>query len=203
MSIVAKVTFTMIASSSVFHGRVVVIGDASVGKTSILNRLLESRFNEFEASTVGMNYQLFTNEVGGTHVELQIWDTAGQEKFRSLGTVYFRNSIGAIVVFDLTTVSTFHNLGKWITTFTDVAENNAVIFVVGNKCDLKEQISLQKSEIMDWIEANGYKYFETSAKTGDGVNELFDAMSKELVQMKTMSNVQKISERTSESNCIC
>ena len=201
--LISKVTFQMIASSSVFHGRVVVIGDASVGKTSILNQLIDNKFNEFEASTVGMNYQLFTNDVDGIHVEMQIWDTAGQEKFRSLGTVYFRNSIGAIVVFDLTSRSSFYNLGKWVSAFTDVAESDAVIFIVGNKCDLKDEISLQKSEVLEWVESNGYKYFETSAKTGAGVNELFVAMSRELVQVRAMPNVQRLKKNNSNSNCSC
>ncbi|KAH0788738.1 small GTP-binding protein [Histomonas meleagridis] len=184
--------------NSVFHGRVVFIGDASVGKTSILNNLVDDRFDEFEPSTVGANYQLFSNNVKNIHVEMQIWDTAGQERYRSLGSIYYRNSIGAIVVFDLTSRSSFNNIMTWIQDFYHIADQNAVVFIAGNKSDLKNERVVSTKEAQEWADSNGYQYFETSAKTGEGIHDMFDSLSKELVQKKFISheNTRPLEENT-------
>lgn len=170
--------------SCVFNGRVVVVGDASVGKTSILNQLVDHRYDPYEQSTVGANYQLFINEVNDVRVEIQIWDTAGQEKFRSLGPIYFRNSIGAIVVYDVTNRTSYDNLDSWITNFTEVAGTEAVIAIVGNKNDLEDERQIQYSEAQEWAHTRNYLFFETSAKTGHNIALLFDEFTKSLVDAK-------------------
>ena len=173
----------MQVDSGSFHCRVVVIGEASVGKTSILNQLIDHCFYEHEQSTVGANYQLFVQEVDGVKIEIQIWDTAGQEKFRSLGPIYFRNSLGAVVVYDVTNRHSFDNLETWITSFQDVAGTNTVVTVVGNKCDMPEsEIQIPESEAQKWAETKGYESFRTSAKTGVGVKETFYSLARQLLK---------------------
>ena len=194
--------------SFVLHGRVVVIGDPSVGKTSILNQLIDKTFNPYEHSTIGANYQFYTQDVDGTRVEIQIWDTAGQEKFRSLGPIYFRNSIGALAVYDITNRDSFNNLQEWIRTFTEVAGSDVIICIVGNKCDLPQRVvTMQEAEEFLKSSANpqNYLFFETSAKTGLGVNELFLRLAEELVKFKSANGdvLPKPATAKQEKDCSC
>jgi small GTP-binding protein len=164
-------------AEEVFHARVVVIGDSSVGKTSILNRLVEDTFNEFQLPTIGSNFQLFGEEVDGARVELQIWDTAGQEKFRSLGPIYFRNAVAALAVYDQGSQASFQHLEKWIKDFTDVAGEGATIAIAGNKVDLVDSCEVVYKDAEMWANEQKYLIGQTSALTGYGVRSLFSALA--------------------------
>lgn len=194
----------LVESSSSFHCRVVLIGDSSVGKTCILNRLIDQTFQEHEPNTIGANYQLYVEDIDGTKIEIQIWDTAGQEKFRSLGPIYFRNSVGAIIVFDLTNRKTFENLEEWVTAFTEVANTHTIITIVGNKSDLVKERQVPYGEALEWAGEQDYKYFETSAKTGEGVEVLFKNLANELLNNRTAKCKKKQTPRyqhKEESSC--
>lgn len=169
---------------TVFHGRVVMIGDASVGKTSILNRLIEDRYDELEVQTIGANYQLFTQEVDNCRVEMQLWDTAGQEKFRSLIPVYFRNAFAAVAVYDVSNPESFTHLSGWIEQFQNEAGVSAEVFIVGNKADLVEDRQVRAEDCEAWARARNHAFFECSAKTGDGVRTIFEEMAKAIVRAK-------------------
>jgi small GTP-binding protein len=171
----------MQVSGPAFRGRVVVIGDSSVGKTSILSRLLEDRFDHNEGATIGANYQLWMDEIASVKVELQIWDTAGQEKYRSLGPIYFRGAIGAVIIYDVTNRESFNHLEDWITGFSEVAETGALIVVAGNKCDATEHV-VGRAEAREWAIARGIDWYQTSAKTGEGITELFRKFAGALLQ---------------------
>jgi small GTP-binding protein len=120
-------------------------------------------------------YDSFVQECNGTTVEIQLWDTAGQEQYRALGPVYYRNASAAIVVFDLANRSSFMNLGDWISSFRDVCTISAVVIVVGNKSDRAER-AVQSEEAKAWARGRNASYVETSAKTGQGVRVLFDEL---------------------------
>jgi small GTP-binding protein len=162
----------------------VVIGDASVGKTSILNRLVDQGFDAQEKSTIGANYQLWVERIADRKIELQIWDTAGQEKFHSLGPIYFRNAIGAIIVYDVTNRVSFDHLEDWVTMFTEVAEPGALITVVANKID-EEDHAVVAAEGRQWAESQNMDWAQVSAKTGQGVKELFRKFAKDLMDYWT------------------
>jgi small GTP-binding protein len=166
--------------SAAFHGRVVVIGDASVGKTSILNRLVDQTFEDRERPTIGANYQLWIDQIDDLRVELQIWDTAGQEKFRALGPIYFRNAIGALVVYDVTNRDSFEDLEEWISAFSEAAEPGALISLIGNKTDCAPH-AVFPDEAKQWAGAQGIELFQTSAKTGEGVREMFSSYVRSLI----------------------
>lgn len=192
----------IVPSSSVYHGRFVLIGDASVGKTSILNRMSGKPFSINESSTIGANYQLLTNDIDDMHVEVQLWDTAGQEKFRSLIPVYFRNAIGSLVVFDLTNRVSFENLDSWISTFKEFAGEETSIIIVGNKCDLQDKIEVSNEEATQWSESCGYLYFCVSANTGEGIPALFDSISRELIKTKVTTSSKSFTiTETSQNSC--
>ena len=164
--------------------RLVLIGDSSVGKTCIVNRLVNNQFHEDEMNTIGAMYETYTAMRNGTEITLQIWDTAGQEKFKSLGPVYYRDAAGAIVVFDLSNRHSFSNISTWLSAFRSSAGDDALVVIVGNKNDLVSDDTTLAAEASDWAQSNGYRFFSTSAKTGQGIEDLFGYVMDALAQNK-------------------
>lgn len=162
--------------------RVVMVGDTSVGKTSIITRLVHNMYNPDEASTVGAMFVSHMEVVNNEKVEMQVWDTAGQEKFRSLGPIYYRNAAAAVVVFDLTNQSSFDRIDNWIASFTGVAGENAFVYIVGNKADQEESIVVPLEQANEFAKEHHCHFTATSAKTGFGIKELFQFIARDLVQ---------------------
>ena len=195
----------MKADDDCIHCRVVVVGDSAVGKTSILNQLIESKFNPYEQSTVGANYQLYVEEIDGQKVEMQIWDTAGQEKFKSLAPIYFRNSSAAVAVYDQTSRPSFDHLQSWIKTFRDIAGTDTVVTIAANKCDLYESIEIPFDEAKEYAANEGIPIVSTSARSGAGVKELFSELAHELLNSNISSKKQKkrVIETEKPDKCSC
>jgi small GTP-binding protein len=106
---------------------------------------------------------------------VEVWDTAGQEEYRSLGPIFYRNASIALVVFDVSNSKTFSSIPDWITSFKHVTGNQSAVFLIGNKTDLGNR-QVSKSEATEWAEERNAPYFETSALTGEGVRQLFDGV---------------------------
>lgn len=158
--------------SNSFLFRVVTIGETNVGKTSIIDRLINSRFSESETPTIGGNFLMHVETIQNQKVELQIWDTAGQEKYRALSPIYCRDAAVGLIVFDLTNKESFTKLDNWIELFKEAADKEALLYIVGNKCDLSSRFEVEPSVLDDYTD-KGYHCFLTSAKTGQGVHDLF------------------------------
>ena len=188
--------------------RAVVIGESSVGKTCIVNRFIRNKFNPAEANTVGAIYDTFTDSRNGCTFEVQIWDTAGQEKFRSLAPAYYRGSNAALAVFDMSKRSTFTCLDSWISDFRTVAGESSIVIVVGNKADLTEQIQVTANEAKEWASARNMMFFEASAKTGMGIKEIFQGLV-DILSKTPDADIQVDIERTqlkspnNKRKCIC
>ncbi|EAY15204.1 small GTP-binding protein, putative [Trichomonas vaginalis G3] len=180
--------------------RAVTIGESSVGKTCLVNRFIRNKFNNAEANTVGAIYDTYTERRGDQSIEVQIWDTAGQEKFRSLAPVYYRGADAAVVVFDMTKPSTFQCLQSWIDDFKGVAGEQSAVIIVGNKVDLTDQIKISQMEALEWATAHGVKFFQTSAKTGEGVKELFTAVVDILMTRRSEGEVSGVTTLTKRKN---
>jgi Ras-related protein Rab-5C len=177
--------------------RVVLIGDASVGKTSIVKRFLDGQYDPTEFATIGAGYFNNYQTIRGESVPVEIWDTAGQEKYRSLAPLYYRGAAGAIAVFDVTNPQTCDNLTWWIAEFKKAAGNEAVIAISGNKADLlaaadepansgdKVGSPTAADEAMAKAESlalnSNYIFEQTSAQTGQGIRGLFDRFLSEAV----------------------
>jgi small GTP-binding protein len=151
--------------------RVVTIGDSSVGKTSLLNHLTHSAFDPDLSATVAAEFMHIIRTLGSETFEMQIWDTAGAERYRALGPIYYRNAVGALVVFDLTSRASFDSLPTWISSYLANADKESAIFILGNKIDLLSKLEVTEDEAKQWSETHNYTYFSTSAKEGTGINE--------------------------------
>jgi small GTP-binding protein len=194
----------MLAQSSTVLFRVVMIGDAYVGKTSILNQLLLHSFDPGELSTVAANYQLYSTIVDDLSIELQIWDTAGQEIFRSLAPIYYRDSDGAVLVYDVTNRLTFDHLTEWISAFIDAAKPGAIIVVAGNKSDLQDhRVQVSLKDVQSWTQRMGYELQLTSAKTGAGVKGRFEKLARTLSVHFEQKSAAKRGLLNADSNGPC
>jgi small GTP-binding protein len=151
----------------------IIIGSSGVGKTAILKRLIDDVFEPESQSTIGVEFLASQVEVDGAPVRLQIWDTAGQEHFRSIAKAYFRSAIGVILVFDLSDRKSFEDLNQWLTNIHQLCDPNAVVTLIGNKLDLKANRAVTAGEAEAFAHLHQLTYFETSALGGDNIQEAF------------------------------
>lgn len=153
--------------------KIVVVGASGVGKTAIVNQLVNKSFKEEGQPTIGVEFKSYSLQADDENVKLQIWDTAGQERFRSVSKAYFRNALGAVLVFDLTQRTSFEELNMWINDLNTLCAPNAYIILVGNKKDLVDDRQIVESEAQEFAKRYNLIYLETSAKDGTNVSEAF------------------------------
>ena len=162
--------------------KIILLGDAGVGKTSISGRYIDSTFKDNYQATIQVEKRMkIINEDDKTSVRLNIWDTAGQEKFRSITRQFYRDCHGAFIVFDLTKKSSFNELKNWMDELKTHGNDDTVIIILANKSDLTTEREISEEEIKNKIN-NKYKYFEVSAKTGNNISLAFDEMKKLIMQ---------------------
>ena len=161
--------------------RIATIGESSVGKTSIIKIVSGDPFDDKETATVGVDFGQISKTVGNKEITLEIWDTAGQERFRSLVPVYCRNVNAAFAIFDLTSMDSFEKLDSWIHLFMSLGDEKRIVFIIGNKADLKDTIQVPFDKAKEWSEKNGYKLFLVSAKTGEGIKQMVDEVIQDLL----------------------
>ncbi|OHS96204.1 small GTP-binding protein [Tritrichomonas foetus] len=154
-----------------FSVKTVIIGDSGVGKTCVLTRFTRDFFDETSQPTLGVEFLAKIVETPQNRIELQLWDTAGQELFRSVTRGYYRGSVIAYLVFDITSHISFDNLEKWIADIKEVALPNVITVLIGNKSDLADSRQVTQAEIEAFAKDHKMDYFEVSAKTGDRVVE--------------------------------
>ena len=183
-----------------------MIGDSGVGKTSIINSVMGNQFNPNEVATIGAMFVLHSEEHNGCRFEFQVWDTAGQEKFRSLGPIYYRNADAAIAVFSMTDEDSLRNLDSWIDAFTYSTGKTPVVIVVGNKSDLIDDRRVDSEQARAWASEHHHPFIMTSAKTGDGIGELFVKLA-ELIYNAQQPRQQTVLtlpvENTRKNGCNC
>eukprot|EP00002_Diphylleia_rotans_P006207 TRINITY_DN1554_c0_g1_i1.p1 TRINITY_DN1554_c0_g1~~TRINITY_DN1554_c0_g1_i1.p1 ORF type:complete len:207 (-),score=39.92 TRINITY_DN1554_c0_g1_i1:263-883(-) len=150
----------------------IIIGDTGVGKSSILRQFTEKKFISDVPHTIGVEFGTRICDVNEKRIKLQIWDTAGQERFRAVTRSYYRGAIGALMVYDCTRRATFNHLSQWLTDARNLANPNTVIMLIGNKVDLGNR-EVTFEEASRFAQENGLLYCETSARTGENVEEAF------------------------------
>jgi small GTP-binding protein len=174
--------------------KVVLVGDSGVGKTCIISRYISGAFNQNSPSTNGASYasKLINFEDLKKTISLDIWDTAGQEKYKSLTKFFYKDAAVAILVYDVTNKNSFESMKNfWYGQIQDFGSKNIILGVAGNKCDMYEKEEVNENEGKEFAESIGAFFEITSAKNNTGINELFNTSSNKFVYPNGNSNEQK------------
>ena len=193
--------------------QLLIIGDSTVGKTSILGRYANGIFNANYLATIGLDNFTKDEIIDNKTIRIKIWDTAGQEKYQSLTKGFFRNAQGIMVVFDVTNSETYKDIKYWTQSIkahmsSDIDEISVII--IGNKIDSNER-EVKRGEAEIYCQELGYPYFETSAKTGENVDETIKYLVKQVIKKNSIfrsklnnsENSIRISKNKGEGNCPC
>ena len=152
--------------------KILLLGDSTVGKTCFLLRYVDDSFLDLHMATIGLDYRLKTLILEEQKiVKVQLWDTAGQDKFRAITRNYYKGASGIILIFDVTNVKSYENIKKWINEIKEEISEKVAIVLIGNKIDNVQERKISKEQGDKLASEIGVKFFETSAKTGEGINE--------------------------------
>jgi Ras-related protein Rab-2A len=151
----------------------IIIGDSGVGKSCLLLQFTDKRFEPVHDLTIGVEFGARMVVIESKQIKLQIWDTAGQESFRSITRSYYRGASGALLVYDVTRRETFDHLRTWLDDARQVSNANMTIMLIGNKCDLETKRQVSVEEGQSFASEHGLVFLETSAKTAHNVDDAF------------------------------
>ena len=179
--------------------KIMVIGESKVGKTSVIKKYTQNKFGGVYLTTVGVDFQDKIINIDDKKIRLQIWDTAGQERFRNLTKNYFNSSNGFLLIYDITDKDSLVHLNFWSAQIQLNAPEKSKCVLVGNKCDLEGSRAVSKEEGKIYAEKNKIKFFETSAKDGTNINEVFEYIANEIykeqkMEMRSVTSSQVLSK---------
>lgn len=174
--------------------KILLIGDAGVGKSSILLQFTDGYFNDNLQSTIGVDFKVKVMEAAGPEgrtkrVKVTIWDTAGQERFRTLTSSYYRGAQGIILVYDVHRPETFESLSMWlqeVEQFSMGGGKEVVKLLVGNKVDQERKV--QRDQADEWAQSRGMLFMEASAKTKAGITQVFNEVVQKILENPNLLN---------------
>ena len=168
--------------------QLLIIGDSTVGKTSILSRFANGTFNSNYLATVGLDNFTKDETIDDKNVRIKIWDTAGQERYKALTKGFFRNAEGIMIVYDVTNQESFENLKNWIQSIKDNMGNDFLeripVVIIGNKIDSDER-EIKTEDAESFSKQQNYPYFETSAKTGENIDNTIRFLVKKVIDVNS------------------
>ncbi len=179
--------------------KIMVIGESKVGKTSVIKKYTQNKFGGVYLTTVGVDFQDKIINIDDKKIRLQIWDTAGQERFRNITKNYFNSSNGFLLIYDITDKDSLEHLNFWSAQIQLNAPEKSKCVLVGNKCDLESARVISYEEGKMYAEKNKIKFFETSAKDGTNINEVFEYIANEIykeqkMEMRSVTSSQVLSK---------
>ena len=161
-----------------YEFKIVTLGEGRVGKTSLLLKYVRNVFHDKEAPSLQANFQDKSLNIEGSRVQLHIWDTAGQERYRAIARNYYRDAQGALIVYDITEPDSFERVKQWANELAQYGEPGVSITIVGNKSDLEAGRRVSREEAVRYARSMGATHYDTSAKSGRGVAEMFEALGR-------------------------
>ena len=184
--------------------KTLILGDTTVGKTCFLLKYTDKTFQEAHLATIGLDYRLKTMKLkNGKEIKLQIWDTAGQDRFRAITRNYYKGSHGILLLYDVTNVKSFENIKTWVSSIREEASKDVVVYIVGNKIDNAKNRKVETEEGKELAEELGFPFMETSAKNNINVSETFDDLVERID--KIYGNIEqkpaKIYKAKNKSKC--
>ncbi|EDQ89366.1 uncharacterized protein MONBRDRAFT_25453 [Monosiga brevicollis MX1] len=192
------------------EAKIVLLGAQSVGKTSLVLRYVDDAFEDAVSSTIGASFFTHKLTVDGCRVKLQLWDTAGQERFRSMAPMYYRGSSAALIVYDVTTPKSLDEVKGWMAELQRNTDTSTVMCICANKVDLLKDDAHLVEKGRSYAKQTNAIFFETSAKTGAGINEAFMAVVRELISSKRLTpaadqadaiKLAQVSDNTEKKGC--
>ena len=191
------------SSTDEYVYKVLLLGDTTVGKTCFFFFFFDKTFQDIHMATIGLDYRLKSMKLkSGKNIKLQIWDTAGQDRFRAITKNYYKGSHGIILIYDVTNVQTFENVKQWVSQIREEAAQNVIIYLVANKIDMEEERKVKPEEGEKLAEELGFPFVEASAKNGININETFedlveriDKVYGNLSQKATKNNLYKAKDK--------
>ena len=176
--------------------KVLLLGDSTVGKTCVLLKYTDKIFQETHMMTIGLDYRLKVMQLqSGKEIKLQIWDTAGQDRFRSITKNYYKGSHGIILIYDVTSLKTFENVKSWVSQIHEEISDKVVIYLVANKIDMDDLRKVTKEEGIKLAEELAIPFIETSAKTGENIDNIFSDISERID--KVFGNIPRVAHNNS------
>ena len=182
--------------------KLILIGNSGVGKSCILQRYMKHTFEESYKCTIGVDFLMKSIVINGQTVKLQLWDTAGQEKYKSMVSSYYRGANVALIVFDITNHQSFDSLPMWIENFYKNGPEQKNIILIGNKKDLADLRQVTQQEAEAFSETNNMMYFETSAKEGDNIEYIFNYAAEKLLEFYGRNNEAILKRQMTPNNDI-
>ncbi|KAM4755771.1 ras-related protein Rab-13 isoform 1-T1 [Cyanocitta cristata] len=191
--------------------KLLLIGDSGVGKTCLVIRFAEDNFSSTYISTIGIDFKIRTVDIDGKKIKLQVWDTAGQERFKTITTAYYRGAVGIVLVYDITDEKSFENIQNWMKSIKEVGggilgvQGGRVVgggswgscpcfplppqnasagverLLLGNKCDMEGKRKVQRDAAEKLAKEHGIRFFETSAKSSENVEEAFCTLARDIL----------------------
>ena len=168
-----------------------VIGDTGSGKSSILLRFADDDFAESYMATVAVDFRHRTLQIGGKSCKLQIWDSAGQERYRTITSAYYRGADAIILVYDVTNTDSMRHISDWLIEVQRYAAPDACMLLIGNKCDLETKRAVTRDKAEEFAKSLGISVIETSAKDGSNVDQAVIQLTEELMAKKGTSDPPK------------
>ena len=163
--------------------KLLLIGNAYVGKTLIVQKFIDNTFSKSTVSTIGVDLQSKVIDINGKKVKYLIWDTAGEDRMKTMTYSYYRGCHVILVVFDVTERKSFQNVSTWVECIDKFAKSNVLRILVGNKTDLEDKRVVSTEEGKELAAQNGLKYYEISALKITGLHEMFEDVAKEYVEI--------------------
>ena len=168
---------------SKYYFKYVIVGNASVGKSCLLVRFTDDKFDIDYKTTIGVDFKFKNVQIEDSNIKLQIWDTAGQEKYQSITKSFYKGADGVIIVFDLTSEESFLNVQtSWLEEVQKHCTTDIELMLIGNKSDLTSQIEVQRQKAQEFAQQNNMLYYEASAMEGTNVFEAFNQFTKNVFE---------------------
>lgn len=187
--------------TSNFNFKVVLLGEGCVGKTSVVLRYVEDKFNDKHLTTLQATFLNKKLNIGGKRINLAIWDTAGQEKFHALGPIYYRMSNGAILVYDITDEDSFQKVKNWVKELKKMLGSEICLTIAGNKIDLEKDRNVPVEVAEEYAKTVGATHYHTSAKLNTGIEDMFLELTQRMMQRAQEQEILKATEM-SRSNSL-